>query len=148
MFLIPFAYNKKSLGFTLLELLVVVAIIGLLSVLIIFNISQMRAKSRDTQRVSDIKSLEEALALYHNDFQRYPSTNGQVIEITGQDVLSTELLQEGVIQGIPLDPINGIQDGVTYKYYYQSDGKSYEIRYFLETDSVYSKSAGLNTATP
>jgi len=44
-------------GFTLIELLVVVAIIGLLAILILFNVSSMRARSRDARRVADIKSL-------------------------------------------------------------------------------------------
>jgi len=40
-------------------------------------------------------------------------------------------------------------EAVTYKYYYQStQGKTYLIQYYLETDSIQSKNQGLNTVIP
>jgi len=137
---------KKSVGFTLIELLVVVAIIALLAVLILFSVENIRAKSRDSRRVSDIKSIQEGLAMYHNDYQLYPVADGY---ITGSDVLSNGLVGDGVMQAVPIDPLNKTMEGVIYKYYYQSvQGKTYLIEYYLETDSVQSKSKGLNAVVP
>ncbi|MEK9183976.1 MAG: type II secretion system protein [Patescibacteria group bacterium] len=53
-------------GFTLLELLIVVAIIAILSVIIIFvlNPAETLRKARDSQRMSDLNTLKTALGLY------------------------------------------------------------------------------------
>lgn len=60
------AYAKNSKGFTLLELLIVIAIIAILSVVLILvlNPSEMLKKSRDVQRISDLGTLKTALGLY------------------------------------------------------------------------------------
>ena len=62
--------NKK--GFTLVELLVVVAIIGLLSTLAVVALGNARQKARDAKRVSDIKQVQTALELYFSDVGSYP----------------------------------------------------------------------------
>lgn len=45
----------KTKGFTLIELLVVVAIVGLLATIALYNISELRSKARDTDRLADIR---------------------------------------------------------------------------------------------
>ncbi len=59
-------HNSKKKGFTLLELLIVIAIIAILSVIIIFvlNPAETLRKARDTQRMSDLNTLKTALGLY------------------------------------------------------------------------------------
>lgn len=66
----------KTRGFTLIELLVVIAIIGILSSVVLVSLNSARAKSRDARRLADLKQLETALAIYHNDNRAYPTTNG------------------------------------------------------------------------
>lgn len=59
--------NKSSKkGFTLLELLIVIAIIAILSVAIVLvlNPAEMLKKSRDSQRISDLSTLKSALGIY------------------------------------------------------------------------------------
>ncbi len=58
--------NQKTKAFTLLELLIVVAIIGVLSValVMILNPSEMLKKSRDAQRISDLTALKKAVEIY------------------------------------------------------------------------------------
>jgi len=58
--------NKKEGGFTLLELLIVIAIIAILSValVIVLNPSETLKKSRDAQRISDLSTLKTAIGLY------------------------------------------------------------------------------------
>lgn len=57
---------RKSKGFTLLELLIVIAILAILSVtlVLVLNPAESLKKSRDTQRMSDLATLKTALGLY------------------------------------------------------------------------------------
>lgn len=58
--------NNKKGGFTLLELLIVIAIIAILSValVIILNPAETLKKARDAQRISDLSTLKTAIGLY------------------------------------------------------------------------------------
>jgi len=135
----------KNKGFTLIELLVVIAIIGLLAAVVFFSVDGIKAKSRDTRRVADIKSIQEGLAMYHNNNQKFPIFEGF---LTGDDIVS-EALKTGGMNGVPVDPVNDVMAGVTYKYHYQStQGNDYVIEYYLETDSIQGRSAGLNSVGP
>ena len=122
-----------ALGFTMIELLVVVAIIGLLVSLILVRFNGIQRKSRDTRRIVDVGELAKALNLYNNDFAAYPIYDGY---ITGSDSVSTALKNYGYLRSIPLDPMNRQVDSITYKYDYSSDGANFQIQYCMETDSV------------
>ncbi len=70
--------KKNSAGFTLIELLVVIAIIGILATLLLVQFGNVRARGRDTQRISHIKNLQTALELYRDsngDYPDYPANN-------------------------------------------------------------------------
>ena len=69
----------KASGFTLVELLVVMAIISILATVIIggFRSSQMRG--RDAQRKSDLKQIANALEIFFADYGKYPPANGVAI---------------------------------------------------------------------
>ena len=54
---------RKKSGFTLVELLVVVAIIGLLAGLVTANVGSARAKARDAARQADLRSMQTAIEL-------------------------------------------------------------------------------------
>ncbi|MDO8572280.1 MAG: prepilin-type N-terminal cleavage/methylation domain-containing protein [bacterium] len=58
--------REKKDGFTLLELLIVIAIIAILSValILVINPAETLKKSRDAQRISDLSTLKTALGLY------------------------------------------------------------------------------------
>lgn len=66
---------RKHLGFTLIELLVVVSILGILVGLIVNNLSDSRARARDSQRKSNLNQLKTALRLYYNDYQKYSAVS-------------------------------------------------------------------------
>jgi type IV pilus assembly protein PilA len=59
-------YKNKKSGFTLLELLIVVAIMAILSVvmIIILDPAETLKKSRDSQRMSDLNTLKTAIGIY------------------------------------------------------------------------------------
>ena len=61
-------------GFTLVELLVAVGIIGVLASVSIVSINSVRAKARDAKRVADVKTLQNALETYASDNSgQYPA---------------------------------------------------------------------------
>ena len=70
--------QKKRLtatGFTLLELLVVISIIGLLATFAVVAVQNARVKARDTRRLHDMKQITKALEMYNDDFKEYPCEN-------------------------------------------------------------------------
>jgi general secretion pathway protein G len=61
-------------GFTLLEILIVVAILGILATIIVPKIMKRPEEARRTKAIMDIKAIEMALNLYRLDNGGYPST--------------------------------------------------------------------------
>jgi prepilin-type N-terminal cleavage/methylation domain-containing protein len=70
---------RRKRGFTLIELMVVIAIIGLLATIITASLSTARAKGRDAKRIADIKTIQTALDLYYNDNYKYPTALSSLV---------------------------------------------------------------------
>lgn len=66
--------KKVQSGFTIIELLIVIAVIAILALLTINNYQGVQAKGRDTTRVSDINNIHSKLEEFYNDNSGYPST--------------------------------------------------------------------------
>lgn len=69
----PQRRTALSRGFTLIELMVVLVIIGVLGALIVPNVLDRAAGARVTAARTDVNNLVQALKLYKLDNQRYPS---------------------------------------------------------------------------
>src|SRR5687767_9992789 len=104
--------KRKINGFTLIELMIVVAIIGILTALVTVNLQDARERARDVQRKADLKSIQQALELYKNDHlpQTYPPTATWRDDLTGG----------GYIKEIPTDPTFG-SSGAWVDYTYTRD---------------------------
>ena len=70
----PAHSSPKNHGFTLIELLVVITIIGILAIVLIPNMVGMRQRARDNSGKQQLAHLKDALRLYYNDYQAYPTT--------------------------------------------------------------------------
>jgi prepilin-type N-terminal cleavage/methylation domain-containing protein len=62
-------------GFTLVELLIVIAILSILSTLGVSNFQSARIKARDIARKSDLATIAKSLEAYVNDHRSYPLSN-------------------------------------------------------------------------
>ena len=68
-------YKNNSLGFTLVELLIALAIIAILSTILLGGFRSSQRRATDAQKKSDLKELANALELIYSDYQQYPSSS-------------------------------------------------------------------------
>ncbi|WP_024485906.1 type II secretion system major pseudopilin GspG, partial [Serratia fonticola] len=66
--------QQRQRGFTLLEIMVVIVILGILASLVVPNLMGNKEKADHQKVVSDIVALESALDMYKLDNSRYPTT--------------------------------------------------------------------------
>lgn len=65
--------KKNNRGFTIVELLIVIVVIGILAALVIVTYNGIQQKARDTERKTDIKALQGHLEAYWADNAKYPT---------------------------------------------------------------------------
>ncbi len=130
--------NHKK-GFTLIELLVVIAIIGILSTLSVLALNSARARARDAKRISDVRQIQTALEMYHNEKSVYP-TNLSALTTT-----TPPLLREIPVAPIPAD--GGCGNYNSYSYVIMDVQYDYMLRYCLGSDTG-GIGAGIQIARP
>lgn len=67
------SYKNKQQGFTIVELLIVIVVIGILAALVITTFTGIQQKGRDTERTTDIKALHGQLEAYFAQNASYPA---------------------------------------------------------------------------
>lgn len=149
---------KRTAGFTLVELLVVISIIGFLAVASVVVFSIVRMNARDAVRAGNIATITRALAMYlNNSTTGYPASTGECL--TQSSGVGSELKDDQVLLAVPLDPLwpaalpGNVSGGAAvgpsqnFCYYYYSDASDqYKISFFLESNSK-SGNAGINIVT-
>lgn len=122
---------KKSIfGFTLVELLVVISIIGVVVALSLFGLTGARESARDAKRKSDLELIRASIETYRSDCSTYPAA--LTSPLIGSDpppaICSTG---NTYLTSAPLDPLSPSQN-----YLYYSDGVIYEICSHLESSQA------------
>jgi len=112
-------------GFTLIEMLVVISIIGILLGLSLFSLQGSKQSGRDAQRKSDLELIRSGLEIYKSDCNSYPTSLDTSLEGDGSNESCPS--SNVYISEVPTDPEDP-QRG----YIYSSDGVTYEICAALE----------------
>ena len=110
--------NKKvkSKGFTLLELIVVIAIIGVLSVIIIPSFTTALARSRDGRKIAELTGLHKGLSQWaQNNNGRYPATGTVPTKSAGCSTSTSlcALVSSNIVNKLPDGAFNGTASGGT-----------------------------------
>lgn len=113
----------RQAGFTLIEIMVVVVILGILAAIVAPNVISRIDDAAITRAKQDIRGIESALKLYYMDNSRYPSTD------QGLDALNTRPNDPTVrnwrgpyLDKLPMDPWNN-----QYRYLYPGRNGEFDV---------------------
>lgn len=99
--------TRHQTGFTLIEVMVVVVILGILAAVVVPRIMDNPDKARITKAKQDIRAIESALDLYRLDNFTYPTTDQgleALVSAPSELASSANYKQGGYIRKLPTDP--------------------------------------------
>ena len=99
--------RNKQKGFTLLEVMVVIVILGILASMVVPNLMGNKDKADQQKAISDIVALENALDLYRLDNSIYPTTEQGLDALVQKPNSSPEprnYREDGYVKRLPQDP--------------------------------------------
>jgi len=124
---------KRGKKFTLIELIVVIAVLGILAAIVIPNISNFQNKARDVQLTADTRNIQTALDMYRLD---QPDGVSEPILVDGSDEVTLDATHEfdkdGQLQEILVE-VEGASENATKKYYRVFDLKELYPNYLRQT---------------
>jgi prepilin-type N-terminal cleavage/methylation domain-containing protein len=123
--------HVKKRGFTLIELMIAVAIIGILTAAASISYSSVRLRARDAQRINDLNQLKLVLTLYYS--AQTPATFPAITTkttINGSSDALTAALVSTYIRQMPIDPVS--TGNYVYKYQSSSANKNFTLFGTLE----------------
>jgi general secretion pathway protein G len=99
--------RRRQSGFTLVEIMVVVVIIGILGMLVVPKLLGRTGEARVTAAKTDIATLMQALKLYKLDNQRYPTTEQGLTALVQKPTTGPAAngwKEGGYVEKLPKDP--------------------------------------------
>lgn len=133
-------------GFTVVELLIVIVVIGILAALVLNTFAGIQQKARDTERKTDINAIATQLEAWYNTEGQssYPA----LTELQDAAWVDTNLpgLDDGALRAPGQDSISIVAGPATDRnqYGYVSTGDSFTLTWWNEEDSVAQEKNSLN----
>lgn len=121
-------HHNKQQGFTLLEIMVVVVILGLLVAIVAPNVLDNQDKAMVEKTKADIAGLEQALDMYKLDNHTYPSTDQGLESLVKKPQINPQpknYRPDGYIKRLPNDPW-----GNSYQYLTPGEHGSFDLYSF------------------
>ncbi|HUY42082.1 MAG TPA: prepilin-type N-terminal cleavage/methylation domain-containing protein [Candidatus Dormibacteraeota bacterium] len=103
--------NDSERGFTLIEMMIVVAIIAILVTILVPNLMRARAQAQTAACEANLKEIATALELYETDHDAYPQSGN--VDASNSDL-------QPYVQQVPVDPAAG--PGKPYTFTVSTDG--------------------------
>ena len=133
--------QQKQRGFTLLEVMVVIVILGVLASLVVPNLLGNKEKADQQKAVTDISSLEQSLEMYKLDNSVFPTTDQGLDALVTKPSSSPEprnYRDDGYIKRLPKDPWG-------YEYQYVMPGEHGAVDIFSLGADGQEGGDGINT---
>jgi len=111
-------FSRRPHGFTLVELMVVIVIMGLLASLVTINVRGHLIKARQTAAKQEISAIMQALEIFYATYGRYP-TNEEGLAVLTQP---SDKLPEKILEGDTVDPWGNV-----YRYACPGVNRAYDI---------------------
>lgn len=114
---------RRRQGFTLIELMIVVVILGLLATIVMPKILSRPDQARRVKAKADIRSIQSALALFKTDTGRFPTTSEGLEALVNNPGIKG-FNADGYLESVPVDPWGN-------RYVYLSPGirsKDYDLK--------------------
>lgn len=118
--LMSFRIKEGTGGFTLIEILVVLTILGLMAALVVPNVVHKLRGSKEKIAITQIASLEEAVEMYYLDMGEYPPNLSALVQPGPPPWDGPYIRDKG--KGLPKDPW-----GNEYQYEVTDSGNSFRI---------------------
>lgn len=117
----PWAQKQK--GFTLVELIIVIAVVSILAAITIVGYSGVQQKARDAARTESIMQIQKALDFYNAKYGRFPQATanpglgGWEMSTDAEGSFMEYLVDAGLMTRVPLDPKNNSSHHFRYHRY-------------------------------
>ncbi len=118
--------NVRAAGFTLIEIMVVVVILGILGALIVPNVISRPDQARIEAAKGDLRAIATSLEMYRMDNGNYPSSDQGLEALVNEPSGYPEARRwnpDGYLQKLPKDPWDE-------PYMYVNDGNNYDVYSF------------------
>jgi len=111
------AKQKNAKAFTLIELILAIAIIAILAAIVLLSIQGPQAAARDSRRQSDISQISKGLQAYYLTHNTYPQSEEISLENDEENAEFAQAMEQGgYFSVLPEDPSYTAGGEYTYKY--------------------------------